>query len=196
VKISLTQLAIVLLFSSIAFALPVKAQEILDTKVSLTLNNVSLENSLVELEKTAQVKFSYNSRALKLSQKVNVIANNEALSIVLTRLLKPLNIQYFQVSNRIVLRKNEERIIGVNSEIESAINVDNNALADITVKGTIIDEKGEKLPGVNISVKGSTRGTSTNSNGEYSIAIPDNNAVLIFSFVGYESQEVLVGIKS
>ena len=72
VKISLTQLAIVLVFSSIAFALPVKAQEILDTKVSIALNNVSLENSLLELEKSAQVKFSYNSRALKLSQKVNV----------------------------------------------------------------------------------------------------------------------------
>lgn len=196
VKISLSQLAIVLVFSSIAFAAPVKAQEILDTKVSLKLNNVSLENSLIELEKTAQVKFSYNSRALRLSQKVNVIANNEALFIVLNRLLKPLNIQYFQVSNRIVLRKNDEQSIGNNSGNELLLTGENNAIADIIIKGTIADEKGEKLPGVNVTVKGSTRGTSTNANGEYSIAIPDEKAVLVFSFVGYSTQEMIVGNKT
>ena len=194
VKISLTQLAIVLVFTGIAFSMPVKGQEVLDTKVSLTLNNVSLENSLIELEKTAQVKFSYNSRALKLSQKVNVYANNEALSIVLTRLLKPLNIQYFQVSNRIVLRKNDESASDINSVKESI--VDNNVYVDNTIKGTIIDEKGEKLPGVSIVVKGTTRGTTTNSNGDYTISVPDNKATLVFSFVGYESQEVIVGNKT
>ena len=193
VKISLTQLAIVLVFSSIAFALPGKAQKILDTKVSIALDNVSLGNSLLELEKTAQVKFSYNSRALKLSQKVNITANNEALSSVLNRLLLPLNIQYFEVSNRIVLRKNDEIVSGKNSENELVFNATTNALADITIKGTVTDEKGGKLPGVSIAIKGTTRGTSTNSNGDYSISIPDNKATLVFSFVGYKSQEITIG---
>jgi len=196
VKISLTQLAIVLVFSSIAFALPGKAQKILDIKVSIALDNVSLGNSLLELEKTAQVKFSYNSRALKLSQKVNITANNEALSSVLNRLLLPLNIQYFEVSNRIVLRKNDEIVSGKNSENELVFNATKNAIADITIKGTVTDEKGGKLPGVSIVIKGTTRGTNTNSNGEYSIAIPDNKATLVFSFVGYKSQEITIGALS
>lgn len=144
-KISLTQLAIVLVFSSLAFAMPGKAQKILDTKVSIALGNVSLENSLIELEKKAQVKFSYNSRALKLSQKVNISANNEALSSVLDRLLLPLNILYFEVSNRIVLRKNNEKSIDINSENESLLKGDNNALADIIIKGTVTDEKEENF---------------------------------------------------
>ena len=72
VKVSLTQLAIYLIFSSITMAMPAKAQELLDTKVNLSLSNVSLENSIREIEKTSQVKFSYNSRALKLTQKVNI----------------------------------------------------------------------------------------------------------------------------
>ena len=193
VKISLTQLAIVLVFSSLAFALPGRAQKILDTKVSIALDNVSLGNSLLELEKTAQVKFSYNSRALKLSQKVNITANNEALSSVLNRLLLPLNIQYFEVSNRIVLRKNDEIVSGKNSENELVFNATTNALADITIKGTVTDEKGGKLPGVSIAIKGTTRGTTTNSNGDYSISIPDNKATLVFSFVGYKSQEITIG---
>jgi hypothetical protein len=93
VKISFYQFALLLVFSSITFAMPVKAQEMLDTKVSISLNNVSLESSLIELEKSAQVKFSYNSRALRLNQKVNVSEKNEDLSSVLNRQLKPLNIQ-------------------------------------------------------------------------------------------------------
>lgn len=193
VKISLSQIALILLFSSITLAMPVRAQEILDTKVSVTLSNVSLENSLTELEKSAQVKFSYNSRALKLSQKVSVVANKEALSSVLDRLLKPLNIQYFQVSNRIVLRKNDERSLTINSETDPSMNLNGAALAEITVKGTVIDEKGEKLPGVNISVKGTTRGVTTNVNGEFSIDLPNAKSILLFSFVGFLSQEIVVG---
>ena len=196
VKISLTQLSIVLIFSSIAFAVPVRAQEILDTKVSITLNNVSLENSLIELEKSAQVKFSYNSRALKLSQKVNVIANNEALSSVLNRLLKPLNIQYFQVSNRIVLRKNDEQSVVINSENESLVKGDNYAIADIVITGKVTDEKGEALVGVNIILKETSRGTSTNIDGKYTISVPGANSQLTFTSVGYDSKTITVGSQT
>ncbi len=196
VKISLSQITLILLFSSITLAMPVRAQEILDTKVSLALNNVSLENSLIELEKSAQIKFSYNSRALKLSQKVSLVANKEALSSVLDKLLKPLNIQYFQVSNRIVLRQNDERSLTINSERDPSMNLNGNALADITVKGTVTDEKGDKLPGVSIAIKGTTRGTNTNQYGEFSINVADEKAVLIFSFVGYLSQEVSVNNRN
>jgi hypothetical protein len=161
VKISVLHLAIVLVFTSITMATPAKGQEMLDSKVSLTLNNVSLEKALSELEKSAQVKFSYNSRALKLSQRVNVLANNEALSSVLNKLLKPMNIKYVQVSNRIVLRKDDEKNVGFIQETESNTKIDNIASADITIKGTVSDETGEKLPGVSITVKSTTRGVTT-----------------------------------
>jgi len=63
----------------------------------------------------------------------------------------------------------------------------------ITVSGTVIDEQGEALPGVSVMVKGTTIGQVTNINGIYTITVPDEEAVLIFSFVGYATQEVLVG---
>ena len=194
VKISLSQIALLLIFSSITLAMPVKAQEILDTKISLALKNVSLETSLDELEKIAQVKFSYNSRALNLDQKVTVIANKEALSRVLDRILQPLNIQYFQVSNRIVLRNSSDQ-----SKVENSGNASlilNKGIADITVKGIVTDEKGERLPGVNILIKGTTRGISTNNNGEFSIDLPNDKSSLAFSFVGFKSQEVVVGNRT
>ncbi|MCF0072130.1 TonB-dependent receptor [Dyadobacter sp. CY261] len=68
---------------------------------------------------------------------------------------------------------------------------------DKTVKGRITDsENGSALPGVNIIVKGTSQGTSSNSEGNYEIIVNDNSAVLVFSFVGYEKLEVPVGERA
>jgi TonB-dependent SusC/RagA subfamily outer membrane receptor len=196
VKISLLQLSLIIVFTNITMAIPAKGQEMLDSKVSLTLNNVSLEKALSELEKTALIKFSYNSRALKINRIVSVYANNEALSNVLNKLLKPLSIKYVQVSNRIVLRKDDEQNDGFSEEAEQTTKIDKIASADITIKGTVTDENGEKLPGVSITVKGTTRGITTNTNGEYAITVTDDKTVLVFSYVGFEPQEIIVGNRT
>ncbi|QDK79937.1 TonB-dependent receptor [Spirosoma sp. KCTC 42546] len=70
------------------------------------------------------------------------------------------------------------------------------AKADHVLTGEIVDEKGEGLPGVSIVVKGTQRGTTSDKDGKYSLNIPDGDAVLIFSFVGYMPQEVAVGNKT
>lgn len=62
----------------------------------------------------------------------------------------------------------------------------------IQVSGKIIDEKGDPLPGANVLVKGTTLGTTTDASGSYVLSIPDPNAVLVFSFIGYTSKEVAV----
>ena len=61
---------------------------------------------------------------------------------------------------------------------------------DITVTGTVVDAKeGEVLPGVNIAVKGTTSGTTTDANGKYELSAP-SDAVLVFSFIGYKASQV------
>jgi TonB-linked SusC/RagA family outer membrane protein len=65
------------------------------------------------------------------------------------------------------------------------------------IQGTVRDDKGESLPGVSIVVKGTQRGAVTDASGRYSIAIDDNEeASLIFSFVGYQSQEIVIGNRT
>ena len=64
----------------------------------------------------------------------------------------------------------------------------------ITVTGVVSDQN-EALPGVNVVVKGTIAGVVTDVNGRYSINVPNENAVLAFSFVGYETQEIAVGIQ-
>ncbi|MFD1141667.1 SusC/RagA family TonB-linked outer membrane protein [Larkinella insperata] len=68
--------------------------------------------------------------------------------------------------------------------------------AEQPISGKVTDEKGEGLPGVSIAVKGTTRGTTTDANGEYKLTVPDENAVLVVSFVGYQRQELTVGNRS
>jgi len=72
---------------------------------------------------------------------------------------------------------------------------------DRTVSGRVTDEAGEGLPAVNVSVKGTTRGTTTDATGAYRLAVPDpsvgaGDAVLVFSSVGYQRLEVPVGNQS
>lgn len=67
------------------------------------------------------------------------------------------------------------------------------AQADIRVTGRVLDENGEGFPGVNVVIKGTTTGTATGVDGSYSLNVPDQNAVLVFSFVGYTTREITVG---
>ncbi|MEQ9468742.1 MAG: TonB family protein [Ekhidna sp.] len=64
-----------------------------------------------------------------------------------------------------------------------------------TISGIVTDDTGESLPGVNVTIKGTTTGTTTDLDGNYRLAIEDNSS-LVFSFVGFESQEVQVGARS
>lgn len=65
----------------------------------------------------------------------------------------------------------------------------------ITVSGTITD-KGAPLPGVSILVRGTTIGTTSDGDGKYTVAAPDNSATLVFSFIGYKTQEIGIGNRT
>src|SRR5690606_14365473 len=67
---------------------------------------------------------------------------------------------------------------------------------DIQVSGVVTNDQGEPLPGVNVLEKNTLNGTSTDANGEYSLTVKDENSVLVFSFIGYETQEVPLNGRS
>ncbi|MDR2130422.1 MAG: TonB-dependent receptor [Odoribacteraceae bacterium] len=64
---------------------------------------------------------------------------------------------------------------------------------NISISGSVLDEDGLPLPGVAIRIKGTDKGTVTNANGEYTLVVPDQNAILVYSFVGFFTREVVVG---
>ena len=71
----------------------------------------------------------------------------------------------------------------------------NDIQAEVTVNGTVVDANGEPIPGVTISVPGTTLGTATDLNGRYTLSVPEGST-LVFSFIGFESQSVQVGGRS
>jgi TonB-dependent starch-binding outer membrane protein SusC len=73
---------------------------------------------------------------------------------------------------------------------------DLNINAEITVTGKVVDDANQPIPGVNILLKGSTTGTTSDANGTYSLTVPDGDGVLVFSFIGYATQEVSIGNRT
>ncbi len=69
-------------------------------------------------------------------------------------------------------------------------------LQQIQVSGTVLDGGGNPLPGVNVVVKNTTIGTTTDVNGKFSLTVPDRNAVLVASFIGFVTKEETVGTRS
>ena len=72
----------------------------------------------------------------------------------------------------------------------------NTTLLETEVTGTITSDEGEQLPGVNVLVKGSNIGTVTDINGFYRLNVPSESSVLVFSFIGYQTQEITVGTRT
>ena len=69
-------------------------------------------------------------------------------------------------------------------------------LAQITVQGKVTDNGGQGLPGVSVNIKQTTTGTTTDINGAFSISVPNSKAVLVFSYVGFATQEIEVGNRT
>src|SRR6187200_2420155 len=67
---------------------------------------------------------------------------------------------------------------------------------NVRLSGRITDSDGAAVPGVNVVIKGTSAGTSSDSNGAYALDVQDQNATLVFSFIGYTTQEVPVNGRS
>jgi TonB-linked SusC/RagA family outer membrane protein len=189
-KITLFQFILAFVFSTVTLANSIKGQKKLDTKVTISFSNLSLYNALSKLEKNANVKFSYNSRISQLNQKVTISATDETLSSVLNSILKPLYIEYSEISNQIVLQNKiaEDGIMG----FEPLKSLSQNLLPPPIVKGKVIDEKGNPLPGATVLAKGTTKAVLTDADGNFTIDMPANSAKLVVSYIGMESLEVTI----
>ena len=188
--IACLQCAFVLAFAELSLASDGMAQQVLEQRITLQVKNKSLPTVLQSLEKVAKVRFAYVPQLITAGQKLSVKAENETLRAVLDRALAPNGLAYEVSDNFIVLKKSETKSSPPATERNAVRSV------DISVSGKITDEKNSPLPGVSVVLKGTQRGTTTNTQGEYTLNVPNQSAVLVFSFVGYKRQEITVGTQS
>ncbi|AQG79834.1 SusC/RagA family TonB-linked outer membrane protein [Spirosoma montaniterrae] len=197
VRACLHQILLSLALLTLAQASGVAGQQVLEQKVTLQLTNADIEKVLDKIEAVAKVKFMYNPQLFGEGQKLSYRFQNEPLSVVLDKVLSPYRVSYEVVQQQIILKRQP-------GPTHNPTNPPSPAEAPKRrVTGIVLDEKGDGLPGVSVVLKETTpgqstgavatRGTTTGADGRFILDAPDNDATLIFSFVGYQRQEVLLG---
>ena len=194
-KLSFLQLLLSGLVTSIALATGIRAQAILNTKVTIQMQNQDVKTVLTLIEEQTKVKFLYSTSLIQADRKISLNVQREKLGTVLEDMLKPLNLGYEVSGKQIILN----RLPGVAPAIKPNSSPEASLLTqpvEEVISGTVSDEKGGGLPGVSIVIKDTQRGTTTDGNGQFRISVPDKSVTLVFSFVGYLTQEIPIGSKT
>lgn len=140
------------------------------SKIDLSLQNVSLKEAFENIEKVSGYKFLYRSDLVNINSVTSIETNGSSLEKLLDKLFTNTEIRYNILNDNLVVLTPMQKP---------------------KVTGTVVDAiSGEAIPGVNVSIEGTTIGTVTDESGKYSLELPSENSVLIFSFVGYTSQKI------
>src|SRR5260221_1499351 len=104
-KITFSQILIAIILSSFAYSSPLKAQDVLNKTVNISLGNATLLDVITYLQKNNDVKFIYSKNAIDVSKTVSVNFENQPLKAVLDQVFKNNGINYEVLKDRIILEK-------------------------------------------------------------------------------------------
>ena len=141
--------------------------------VTLSMRNATVEQVLDQIEKETNYTFISSDRSVDLNRKVSLDVQALSLEETLKKLFAGTNVNYRIVNNQIILSKAQ-------ATQQSKL-----------VKGKVVDKNGEPIIGANVVVKGTTNGTITDIDGNFSLEV-SGNAQLAISYIGYAAQEVAV----
>lgn len=153
-----------------------------NTKLNIKVTNGTFVDVLKQIEKQSEFYFYYNNDEIQNIGGVSINISDKNVEEVLNQLLRGTDLEYQIIDRYIALKKKE----GIGSELSEM-------QQQKSVSGKITDSSGASLPGVSIVVKGTTTGTITDENGNYSLSNIPENTTLQFSFIGMKTQEVVVG---
>lgn len=159
-------------------------------KLSIDVQGSSIKEVLQKIEAQSEYRFIYENEKVNLDEKVNIRVTDEKVENILKMLFEKDGVNYSITDNNLIL------INPSGQQIKNIGKESNGVQQQKSVTGKVTDSTGGPLPGVSVVVKGTTTGTITDFDGNYSLANIPANATLVFSFVGMKSQEVAVGAKT
>ena len=192
-RIGLLPLLLVTTFAGTLYANHSSGQEVLARKVSLVAEQKEVKTILNELSKIADIKFVYSAQRIPCRQKVSLRAKDQNLGDVLDELLVPLDIFYHVSGEQIVLMRkdsNDNAVLLPEKETDKTTGTE--YYVPKTITGRVTNEAGDPLVGVSVLVKGTSRGTTTNANGVFTISA-DPGETLEFSIIGYKLSTSKIG---
>jgi len=163
---------------TVFFSLQTMAKVYSQQKVTFNVKSVDFNKVISAIQKQTNYHFVFSERKIPSTKKITLNVQNEEVTSVLNKLLANSDFTYTQLENNLIVISQKNEIINA-----------------AVIHGKVVDENGTPAPGVSVRIKGTTTGTITDANGNFSVNAPDN-AILVFSFLGYENQEVPIAGKT
>lgn len=167
----------------------------MDQALTLEANREDLKSILNRIERKAGLSFVLPLDEVETYTGISLPKATRSIRETLDLVLGTTRLSYRPINDRTVLiyvKKGDRKVSETEPDrVDSS--PENQQTNVLNVTGTVMDESRDPLPGVSVVYKGTQRGSVTGSDGKFQVTVDDASAVLIFSFVGYQSQEVTVG---
>ena len=165
-----------------------QSKSIKEVIITMELNNAPVKAALNSIEGKTDFRFFYREGTLRSvqDQRITLNATNQSVAFFLKKIATETGLMFKQVDGMINVKIPEKPKQKSSKKQEEA------KLPDQIISGKVTDEKGEPLPGASILVKGTSVGVVTDKDGNYRLLAPDDAAILVFSFVGYVAEEVVI----
>jgi len=154
------------------FTLNLSANSFGQERVNLQAKKMQISEVLNTIEHQTSYRFLYSNELADLKNKISINAKNASIDEVLSQMFFETSLTYTNMPDKLIVIKSDP----MNKK-------------DVRVTGSVMDEKGSPLGGVSVQVKGTNAGTVTDAQGKFSINVPNTNAILEISSVGFESQD-------
>ncbi|MFT3702911.1 MAG: TonB-dependent receptor [Agriterribacter sp.] len=154
-------------------------------QISVSARNAPLETVLKQIKKQSGLHLVYREEWMDEARKVSVQLKDVSVEDALDACFKNQVLTYELVGKTIVVKKPDSIIPSL------AVAPTTTEQKDIIINGKVVDETGAPLANVSIVLKGSTKGVSSAADGSFSISVPNEKSVLVFSYVGKEIKEVI-----
>jgi TonB-linked SusC/RagA family outer membrane protein len=161
----------------------VSARTYSQDKITLNLQSAELKKALTIIERKSNYHFLYNEALIANKPKIDLNVKDADITVVLNRILTSNGIAYRILNNNLIVLKS----LSSNSVAE---------IPDIRVTGKVTGPGGTGLYGVTVSIKGTSTGTTTDESGNYAITVPNEQSILVFTSVGFGTQEIAVGNRT
>jgi TonB-dependent starch-binding outer membrane protein SusC len=185
-------LLILCVIHPLLFAEKTTGQSINDVYISIATKNASLFEVFKEIEGKTEFTFAYGDDVKAIRKKLDLNFSNTSVADVLKVIADKTGVSFRQINGTISAKVKSTTIYApTNKNVEEPTTG-----LEYTLSGKVSDETGAPLPGANVTLKGTTMGTSTDANGNYSLRAPDDATTVVFSFIGYATEEVEIAKRT
>ncbi len=161
-----------------------QVKSIEEVYVHLSLSEVKVEVAFQRLERLTGFNFVFARKEIRKAPLINLESEGKSVYDLLIEVSRQANLRFKQVDGNIHVQQASQ----LSPPVQTL------AVAEV-IRGRVLDENGDPVPGATVVVENTTLGTATDVDGNFSLEV-DENAILVVSFIGYESQRIVVGNRN